>query len=261
MPPARMVGNMVLSLATRVTSGYRHVFDSQCGYTAITRRALGVDRSRPRVSPLRLPQRSARAAARRGCAWSTCRCDRSTVPGWKSGIALAHRRLSGRVRVVALVGRARRAPSGACLLERAGLRADARRRRHHLVPARRRHAAGALRRRARGLAARRRARGRGDRCRRRRCASAHRGALDAPGLFYARRRPRGASRRDAWPAAAALFAARLRRASCARRASRWDAVVAHWLAPGAMAAALVASTPLRSRSPTPATCTSWRDSE
>jgi glycosyltransferase involved in cell wall biosynthesis len=40
MPPARIVGNLVLSAATRLTSGYRHVFDSQCGYTAIHARAL-----------------------------------------------------------------------------------------------------------------------------------------------------------------------------------------------------------------------------
>jgi len=40
MPPARIVGNMLLSAATRVTSGYKHVFDSQCGYTAIHARAL-----------------------------------------------------------------------------------------------------------------------------------------------------------------------------------------------------------------------------
>ncbi|HWO18332.1 MAG TPA: glycosyltransferase family 2 protein [Kofleriaceae bacterium] len=40
MPPARIVGNVLLSAATRVTSGYRHVFDSQCGYTAIRRAAL-----------------------------------------------------------------------------------------------------------------------------------------------------------------------------------------------------------------------------
>jgi glycosyltransferase involved in cell wall biosynthesis len=40
MPPARIVGNVVLSAATRLTSGYRHVFDSQCGYTAINRAAL-----------------------------------------------------------------------------------------------------------------------------------------------------------------------------------------------------------------------------
>ncbi len=41
MPPARIVGNVLLSAATKVTSGYRHVFDSQCGYTAIHRDALG----------------------------------------------------------------------------------------------------------------------------------------------------------------------------------------------------------------------------
>lgn len=40
MPPARIVGNVLLSAATRVTSGYHHVFDSQCGYTAIARHAL-----------------------------------------------------------------------------------------------------------------------------------------------------------------------------------------------------------------------------
>ncbi len=40
MPAARIVGNVLLSAATRVTSGYRHVFDSQCGYTAISATAL-----------------------------------------------------------------------------------------------------------------------------------------------------------------------------------------------------------------------------
>ena len=40
MPASRILGNVVLSAATRVTSGYRHVFDSQCGYTAIHRNAL-----------------------------------------------------------------------------------------------------------------------------------------------------------------------------------------------------------------------------
>jgi glycosyltransferase involved in cell wall biosynthesis len=40
MPPARLVGNVILSLATRVSSGYWDLFDSQCGYTAASRRAL-----------------------------------------------------------------------------------------------------------------------------------------------------------------------------------------------------------------------------
>lgn len=51
MPAIRVVGNAALSIATKVTSGYRHVFDSQCGYTAITSEALGklqLDRVFPR---------------------------------------------------------------------------------------------------------------------------------------------------------------------------------------------------------------------
>lgn len=40
MPPTRLLGNLMLSTATKLTSGYWHVFDSQCGYTAITRRCL-----------------------------------------------------------------------------------------------------------------------------------------------------------------------------------------------------------------------------
>jgi glycosyltransferase involved in cell wall biosynthesis len=40
MPPARLVGNIALSLLTRITSGYWHIFDSQCGYTAASRAAL-----------------------------------------------------------------------------------------------------------------------------------------------------------------------------------------------------------------------------
>ncbi|MBK9071985.1 MAG: glycosyltransferase family 2 protein [Myxococcales bacterium] len=39
MPRTRQVGNIVLSLATRAAVGY-DVFDSQCGYTAISRRML-----------------------------------------------------------------------------------------------------------------------------------------------------------------------------------------------------------------------------
>ncbi len=40
MPATRIVGNVLLSAATKLTSGYRHVWDSQCGYTAISRDAL-----------------------------------------------------------------------------------------------------------------------------------------------------------------------------------------------------------------------------
>ncbi len=40
MPLPRLLGNVVLSLLTRVCTGYGQVFDSQCGYTAASRRAL-----------------------------------------------------------------------------------------------------------------------------------------------------------------------------------------------------------------------------
>jgi glycosyltransferase involved in cell wall biosynthesis len=40
MPRMRFVGNHVLSVLTRVTAGYGHIRDSQCGYTAVTADAL-----------------------------------------------------------------------------------------------------------------------------------------------------------------------------------------------------------------------------
>ncbi|PID37947.1 MAG: glycosyl transferase [Proteobacteria bacterium] len=40
MPKTRIFGNVVLSLLTKVSSGYPRLFDSQCGYTAISARAL-----------------------------------------------------------------------------------------------------------------------------------------------------------------------------------------------------------------------------
>jgi glycosyltransferase involved in cell wall biosynthesis len=47
MPQTRLFGNIVLSLLTRPASGYWHLFDSQCGFTAASRRALlAIDLSR-----------------------------------------------------------------------------------------------------------------------------------------------------------------------------------------------------------------------
>ena len=40
IPIQRLVGNMVLSILTKIISGYWHISDSQCGYTAINQRAL-----------------------------------------------------------------------------------------------------------------------------------------------------------------------------------------------------------------------------
>jgi glycosyltransferase involved in cell wall biosynthesis len=40
MPPVRLLGNFILSWLTRLVTGCWHVFDSQCGYTAISGCAL-----------------------------------------------------------------------------------------------------------------------------------------------------------------------------------------------------------------------------
>ncbi len=40
MPVHRLIGNVALSLLTRLSSGYFGIFDSQCGYTVASRRAL-----------------------------------------------------------------------------------------------------------------------------------------------------------------------------------------------------------------------------
>lgn len=40
MPPVRVVGNFALSYLTRLSTGYWRLRDSQCGYTALSRRAL-----------------------------------------------------------------------------------------------------------------------------------------------------------------------------------------------------------------------------
>lgn len=40
MPPIRILGNTLLSVATKLTSGYGGLFDSQCGYTAVTAATL-----------------------------------------------------------------------------------------------------------------------------------------------------------------------------------------------------------------------------
>jgi glycosyltransferase involved in cell wall biosynthesis len=40
MPFLRLLGNLVLSVLTKLSSGYLGLFDSQCGYTAISARAL-----------------------------------------------------------------------------------------------------------------------------------------------------------------------------------------------------------------------------
>jgi len=89
MPPLRVVGNIALSLCTRVTSGYHQIFDSQCGYTAASRAALeavDVDDLFPRYGyPNDLLARLNAAGMR------VCDVPVRPVygPGWRSGISLS----------------------------------------------------------------------------------------------------------------------------------------------------------------------------
>jgi glycosyltransferase involved in cell wall biosynthesis len=43
IPRVRYLGNSMMSLLTKIASGYWHVADSQSGYTAINRQALKTD--------------------------------------------------------------------------------------------------------------------------------------------------------------------------------------------------------------------------
>ena len=64
IPRTRYLGNAILSLLTKIASGYWHVADSQTGYTAISRSMLAPARPRPDLPRLRLPERHARAPER-----------------------------------------------------------------------------------------------------------------------------------------------------------------------------------------------------
>ena len=64
IPRSRYLGNAVLSLLTKIASGYWHVADSQAGlYGALARRAPPA-RPRPALPALRLPERHARPPQR-----------------------------------------------------------------------------------------------------------------------------------------------------------------------------------------------------
>jgi glycosyltransferase involved in cell wall biosynthesis len=47
IPPVRLLGNLALSLLTRLASGYWHLVDSQSGYTVASRRALALFAGEP----------------------------------------------------------------------------------------------------------------------------------------------------------------------------------------------------------------------
>ena len=89
MPWTRVVGNVALSLGCKLVSGYGGVFDSQCGYTAITRTALtalDLDRIFPRYGyPIDLLARLHAVGAR----VVDVPVRAIYGPAWKSGIKLS----------------------------------------------------------------------------------------------------------------------------------------------------------------------------
>ena len=64
IPRTRYLGNAVLSLLTKIASGYWHVADSQAGYTALSLERPAPARPRRALSPLRVPERHARPPER-----------------------------------------------------------------------------------------------------------------------------------------------------------------------------------------------------
>ena len=92
IPRTRYLGNAVLSMLTKIASGYWHVADSQSGYTAIGKDDARAARPRPRLHALRLPERPARAPERR----ERARARLPVAPGVRRRRALGHPLPQGR---------------------------------------------------------------------------------------------------------------------------------------------------------------------
>jgi len=86
MPFSRWLGNVILSQLTRVATGNHAIFDSQCGYTAASRRALSTILSGPVFARYGYPN----ALLIRLCAAGLSIQDIPVRPvygeGWRSGI-------------------------------------------------------------------------------------------------------------------------------------------------------------------------------
>ena len=134
IPKTRFFGNAILSMLTKVASGYWHVADSQSGYTAVSRGDARAARPRPHLHELRLPERHARPPQR----LERARARLSVASDLRRRRALEHalppRRAADRVApaeglLLAAVGEVREARlPPARLLLRDGVHRDGRRR-------------------------------------------------------------------------------------------------------------------------------------
>jgi glycosyltransferase involved in cell wall biosynthesis len=115
MPASRLLGNLMLSQLTRWASGLRHVFDSQCGYTAANQRALQTILAGPLFARYGYPNDLLIRLARAGRAVRDVPVRPVYGADWRSGIRIARlilplSRLLGRAIVVRLLARPGRLP-------------------------------------------------------------------------------------------------------------------------------------------------------
>jgi glycosyltransferase involved in cell wall biosynthesis len=89
MPTSRLIGNIALSLATKVTSGYWHLFDSQCGYTVASRTALEVIDAAGLFPRYGYPNDLLARLKTAGLTVEDAPVRAVYGPGWRSGIGLA----------------------------------------------------------------------------------------------------------------------------------------------------------------------------
>jgi glycosyltransferase involved in cell wall biosynthesis len=88
MPLSRLCGNVALSFLTRLATGYRHLFDSQCGYTAANRRALATFLSGPLFPRYGYPNHLLALLGAAGAAVVDVPVRPVYGPDWRSGIKI-----------------------------------------------------------------------------------------------------------------------------------------------------------------------------
>jgi glycosyltransferase involved in cell wall biosynthesis len=88
MPLSRFAGNVVLSQLTRFASGYRRLFDSQCGYTVASRAALVAIDPDAMFARYGYPNDLLGRLARAGARVVDVPVRPVYGPGWRSGIRL-----------------------------------------------------------------------------------------------------------------------------------------------------------------------------
>ncbi len=88
MPATRLVGNLMLSWLTRLATGLPHVFDSQCGYTAVGSRGLSLILEGEMFPRYGYPNHLLLRLARQGVRVLDVPVRPVYGPSWRSGIRI-----------------------------------------------------------------------------------------------------------------------------------------------------------------------------